>query len=195
MVTSMEPTSVYPMSLSNLTHKDIEELRTMKWTDEEIKLSGLSNLPTHLQSKVYIISTHGNRNFIEQKGVVIPGNSIIRLYNPEGVIEMGWKRLVKPTGHFVDNGEVFGPANAKFTHSDFNKFCMLVRTPNLIFKNTSIPNCGASVDAYWNVAANDGGPCQVAFNDEDNNNTGTFTQYLEVWQASVFADWIANLAK
>jgi hypothetical protein len=73
---------------------------------------------------------------------------------------------------------------------------MLVGTPQVTLINYGIPRSGASVgDAYWNIGANDGGQCRVAFNDNDNNNSGTFTQYLEVREARAFAEWIANIAK
>jgi hypothetical protein len=190
-----EPRAIVPLDLGKLTRDDIDQLRAQKWTDADRAVSKLDTLPIHLQSVVSIISTHGNRNYENQNGVVIPGNSVIRLYSASGTIDMGWQRLVGPSGRFVDNGEILGPAGSDFTRSGVNRYCMLVQTPKVFFLNTGVPNWGASVEAYWNVGANDGGQVMVAFNDNDNNNSGTFNQFLEIREASAFAEWVSHLAR
>ena len=183
--------------LGNICRNAHQRWQNSDWSAADKKLlqaDSIDELPLHLRFVEFIISTHGNRNWVNQNGVVIPGNSVVRLFDANGSMEMGWNRPVRPTGHFYDNNEVLGPPDGGFTVTGANRYCMLVRTPAIWLRNGSIPNYGASVgDSYWDIGANDGGQCSVAFNDNDNNNSGTFTQRLVVYPARVFAEIARNL--
>ncbi len=193
------------ISSNNLLYASASEFQALQskeptncWGESDIKSLGDRYQEFKALGYIeYTIKCNPSRNWIRQPGVIIPGNSIIRLYNYTGSMEMGWNRYVDPTGKFLDNGERLRAISPDFTASpDWNAFCFLVSTPTTVFKNTQIPNYGASVGdlyTYWTVDADDGGICETAFNDTDNNNSGAFLQILRIEPINTFIERNVNL--
>lgn len=197
-----ERKTLLPKSLSKLRTKDIEYLMTLEWTEDDFKKMGsprLENLPVHLRSLDFAISTRGNKGYVVQGNIVIPGSSVVQLYNPSGqmiVGREGWPHPVDPTGKFT-NGAIYQAIDRRCVQPSWNKFCMVVGTPSIDFLNTRIPNWGASIgdlNQYWVVGVNEGGKCVVAFNDDtDNDNHGYMTQIIRIIQGRDFAEMYAHL--
>lgn len=184
-------------SLDEFSKEDLEELRGMRWSEEDreqFSLPSLDALPLHLRFLDYGISTQGFKHWVKQGNIVIPGSSVVQLYAGQGALNVGVPQgPVTVTGHFSD-GTVQGPAGGGFPRPGWNKFCMAVASPSIAFYNTSIPNWGASGTTatsptdYWVVGVNNGGQCEVACNDDvDRDNRGSLAMIIRITQASDFA--------
>jgi hypothetical protein len=194
---------LYPNSVTKMRKKDFDRLRNLVWSEEDRRSVGnpqLDNLPVHLRFLEYVISTRGDRRFLAQGGIIIPGSSVVHLYYPTGqmmVGRKGWPHPVNASGHFT-NGAIYRAEDRRCSVTGINKYCMIVATPKIVFYNSRIPNWGASVgslDIHWEVGANDGGTCLVAFNDDhDSDNSGALTMRIRIIQARDFADMYAHLA-
>lgn len=188
--------------------KEFEAFARLHWdpkdaafADSEEEFKKLEDLPLHLQYIERTINC-GPRNVWVGQGFMIPGNSIVELHSHVGTMDNGWNRWADSTGKFTDNGEIFR-ARANFPTGDppdWNAYCFLVASTSdrlrLMLRNTQIPNYGASVGsygAYWDIGADEGGACQTCFNDEDNNNRGSFQQVLRYRSKANFYLLFRNL--
>ena len=192
--------------------------RIEAWSDDDVAhLLGEHNvkqfltLPLHLQNAPVIIGcwSHNWFNAVFVPGtlkpMLCPPSSIIALSGSEGAMNMGWgsNNLVSADGHFLSGPNYPNswpqPANNKFLvdppNGTFNRYCFAVRVGSLILGNPNITSFGASVGspgAYWAIGANQGGQIDTGFNDEDDNNSGTFSQTMTITAVSVAIALKAN---
>jgi hypothetical protein len=191
-----------PFAPRSLHRKDIDEMMTRHWSQADIetifqgsqeRATTFFNLPLHLQTFEYFISTTGKNSWEAHPDhrfpIVVPGNSRVWLTEDSGRMDVGWgsSKLFDSNGYC--NGQPWPELpNLNFLRTDMNRFCFMVKVGNLILWNSGIAPLGASTSAQWALAADKGGWLYVAFNDEDSgNNSGVLTQKISWMQLSTFA--------
>jgi hypothetical protein len=125
-----------------------------------------------------------------------PPNSIVTLSGQEGTMNMGWgtDNLVGADGHFINgpNAPSSWPqsTNNLFLvdppNGPFNRYCFALRIGSLIIWNQNISSFGASVGSPgvgWSLSL--GGAIDTGFNDQDNNNSGQFSQTMTISSVAV----------
>jgi hypothetical protein len=198
-VPSKDETLLAPLDFRALRHEQIDAMLEMRWSQADIemvfrnseeKANTFFNLPLHLQTVDYIISTDGKNvwrwapeptgsNF----GLIVPGNTIVYLGHHEGEMEMGWGSGKRFDPRGWTGGQPWPELpNSKFLNREMNRYCFLVKIGDHLLTNKSIANLGASLDSMFLIATDQGGRLYTAFNDEDSwNNHGYYNQIIQ-WQ-------------
>lgn len=188
----------------------IEQNRKIEgWSEDDVAgllgkdaVKAFLGLPLYLQVASTIIGCGPENYFI---GVLVPGtlnqmycpaSSFVTLSDQEGTMNMGWgtNNLVGSDGHFINGSNAPNswpqPTNNHFLvdppNGPFNRYCFALRIGNLIMWNQSISSFGASVGSPgvgWGLS--DGGAIDTGFNDEDNNNSGQFSQTMTISSVAV----------
>lgn len=200
--------------LSAIVRAHVESNRPIDmWSEDEIagvvgkeRVRTFQSLPLNLQNGTLIIGCW-QHNWWD--GVIVPGtattrfvipdSSVVTLSGSEGSMDMGWgtNNLVGPDGHFTNgpNAPNSWPQAAGDTFlvhpqgGSFNRYCFAVRVRMYyILWNQYVTSFGASVgspSAVWNIGTGQGGVVDTAFNDEDDNNSGAFSQTMVVAPTAV----------
>ena len=179
-----------------LSDATLEPTLVADMTDDELEM--MASEPEELgvvPFAEYILTCDGTPHYVTQIGIRVPRNCFIQLFDSAGEMDAGpafGGRKVDCRGYH--NGQILDPGT-NCLDPRLNKLCFIVRIGALQSFGTTLrwsihsPR-GASVgdrSVKWSIGNNEGGDCQVAFNDDDANNSGRFQQTMRVYTRREFA--------